>query len=101
MAPPNNLYNSHSYAWYQADSDYDQYWIVSPAPFIGDSHRYILNENTATIGDIIVYCSGSEYLHSAVICDIEYENGEKVFICESKWESFGVYEHRWDELPYE
>lgn len=94
IAPPSNLYNSHSYAWYQADSDYDQYWIVSPSPFIGDEHHFDLSEDTATVGDIIVYCSGTEYLHSAVICDIEYENGEKVFICESKWESFGVYRHR-------
>lgn len=96
MAPATNLYNCHSYAWYNASTS-NTYWIENPAAFISDLHTVTLTLSNLQSGDIVVYHAKGKYAHSAIV---DYIDEEGTIYCISKWGGCALYRHAIDNVPF-
>lgn len=96
---PTQMYNCHSYAWYQSSTT-NQLWIPDPSAYITDGSYYEVTQPAA--GDIICYYTSSgENIHSGVIVEVEtpIEDLSSITV-ESKWAEAGLYRHTADYCPY-
>ena len=106
LYPASNVYNCHSYAWYQ-QSNLNPYWIDDPSNYIA-SQTYL--SSSGNVGDIICYYQESngekELIHSGIIVEVLSGNSNNLcgtsdlYIVDSKWGRAGVYRHRGDQCPY-
>lgn len=102
-ASPN--FNGHSFAFYSQDLD-NHYWIEDPSIYI-DDRSYEKCTSSPSVGDIIVYYDdGGRPVHSGIVIDLTNEpsnnicgDSNTVKVC-SKWDEYGVYEHKGDECPF-
>ncbi len=91
---PTNQYNCHSYAWYQSMTT-NPYWMDDPSAYYTDGSYYEVTQPQT--GDIICYFTSWGYnLHSGAIVEVE---GSSITV-ESKWGSWGLYRHEYDDCPY-
>lgn len=90
---PTNAYNCHYFAWC-SDWCTNEYWVNDPMPFINDHSTISVQKENVQVGDIVVYWSEGDPVHSAVVYAIE--QGE--IICQSKWGPFGLYIHDLDDV---
>jgi len=85
------LYNCHSYAWY---SNYSNYWINDPTPFILDDHTS--SRSSPQPGDkVIYYDSYGSLAHSGIVVALN------PVIVVSKWGQGPLVEHHLFDVPSE
>lgn len=96
LAPATNLYNCHSYAWYNASTS-NTYWIGSPEAFISDLHTETVTLSNLQSGDIVVYSVENCYAHSAIV---DYIDEDGTIYCISKWGGCALYRHAIDNVPF-
>jgi len=91
VAPATRLYNCHSYAWY---SNYSNYWINNPMPFILDDHT--VSVTNVQFGDRIVYYDSYGLpAHSGFVVMTS------PIVIESKWGQGPLVNHFYEDVPPE
>lgn len=100
---PSWRYNCHSYAWYMQSTN-NIYSIEEPGAFLED-RTYIQYDGglngvlTASVGDIIVYFSDEEPIHSGVITNVAGTTLADLTVI-SKWGTLGLYRHNASNCCY-
>ncbi len=98
-----NIYNCHSFAWYEQNAS-NIYWMPNPSAYYMD---YSYEESTGNVGDIICYFDSTGFnLHSGIV--IARQSGTPNGVCGdanlvtvlSKWGGAGLYQHQGDYCPY-
>ena len=115
LAPASYLYNCHSYAWYCQFVNLNNVWMPDPSGYYESndddeipSYIEITNVSLVLPRDRICYFDSSDQnIHSGIIVStsgMTTSNNvcgtSNMFIVQSKWGDFGLYEHRGDKCPY-
>lgn len=90
-------YNCHSYAWYSANIDTNNYWIADPSPYIASG--LYQRKTYASEGDIICYYDDEGNIDHSGIVILGGLLDSNVLV-QSKWGVAGVYEHYATDCPY-
>ncbi len=100
-------YNGHSYAWHSQNIDTNNKWVFFPIKYFDTDNKSYSEVTTPQKGDVICYFDFTgRTVHSGIV--VAVSNTSANGVCEdanrvtvqSKWGSYGLYEHRGDQCIF-
>ena len=95
LRPATVKYNCHSYAWHSKSST-NKHWMNNPGLYMSDGSYYRYTTSPRT-GMKAYWYTGD---HSGILTKITYSGGVHTYYTTSKWGSYGLYEHAYNNCPY-